>query len=136
MSIVGADALHEFTADTIRDHNGIIVDGVLGTGITSPPRGTAQEAIQALNASKGRVVAIDLPKGLNHVTGMAPGACVQATWTLNLHMLKSGPLQSVARPYEGELYSAETGLGFATFPNLTERFQAFYRDGPIRKVPL
>lgn len=115
----------------------VVVDGVLGTGIASPPRGAALEAINAINASGkfARVMAIDMPSGLNHITGEAPGACVEATWTVNLHMFKSGQLVKAARPYVGALWSVETGLSHTKFPE-PERFDEFYRDGPIRRVDL
>jgi hydroxyethylthiazole kinase-like uncharacterized protein yjeF len=117
---------------------GVIVDGILGTGIASPPRGVALQAIvQAIVAAsndKVQVLAIDIPSGLNHVTGEAPGKCVGATWTINLHMLKSGQLAPQAKPYIGELWSVETALGFTSFPGLLEKFTSFYKDGPIRKV--
>ena len=90
-------------------------DGILGTGITSPPRGIVRDAIAALNVSSGRVLSIDVPSGLNHVTGETPGVCVAADYTLNLHMFKSGQLEEKAAPYIGELWSAETALGFTTF---------------------
>ncbi|KAL3906582.1 MAG: hypothetical protein SGARI_003940 [Bacillariaceae sp.] len=82
----------------IQQFQGVIVDGILGTGISSPPRGVAKDAIQAINESQQKVLAIDIPSGLNHITGEAPGDCVKATWTLNLHMLKRGQLEEIAKP--------------------------------------
>lgn len=120
---------------------GILIDGVLGTGIAEPPRGVSATAIQAMNEAiakntygKVQILSIDMPSGLNHITGEAPGDCVRATWTINLHMLKQGQLAESAKPFVGELWSAETSLGFHTFPGLEAKFQAFYKDGPIRKV--
>ena len=140
-----ANKLFPLDLERIRSfRDGIIVDGILGTGIADPPRGVSQQAIQAINEASSsavstttKVLSIDMPSGLNHVNGQAPGVCVQATWTLNLHMLKLGQLQPAARPFIGELYSAETGLGFSTFPDdLESAFIEFYKDGPIRKVEL
>lgn len=123
---------------TIEGFEGVIVDGILGTGISSPPRGVSGDAIRAINAAaaagKSRVLSIDVPSGLNHVTGEAPGDCVRATWTMNLHMLKSGQLEPNAGQYIGELWSAESGLGFRTFPGMVQKFNSFYKRGPIVKV--
>ena len=140
----GNGSLFPLDLERIRQFNkggggGVIVDGILGTGITDPPRGVSKDAIDAINTasaspSSTKVLSIDIPSGLNHITGEAPGSCVQATWTLNLHMIKKGQVQSVAQPYVGELYSAESGLGFSTFPGLEKTFVEFYKDGPIRKV--
>ena len=136
---VGTDRLHPSDWDRIRLHGGVIVDGILGTGIRDPPRGVSLWAIRAISEAAGgggaRVLSIDMPSGLNHVTGRAPDACVEATWTINLHMLKRGQLAGDSGRYVGELWSAETALGFVTFPG-SERFMDFYRDGPIRRVEL
>ena len=142
-----ADNIHPLDWECIQKfQRGVIIDGILGTGIASPPRGVALQAIQAINAAstslvggynnKVQVLAIDIPSGLNHVTGEAPGECVGATWTINLHMLKSGQLTSQAKPYIGELWSAETALGFTSFPGLLKNFTSFYKDGPIQKVQI
>jgi NAD(P)H-hydrate repair Nnr-like enzyme with NAD(P)H-hydrate epimerase domain len=141
-----ADKIHPLDWERIQKfQEGVIIDGILGTGIASPPRGVALQAIQAIIAAstlssvsksnKVQVLAIDIPSGLNHVTGEAPGECIRATWTINLHMLKSGQLEPQAKPYIGELWSAETALGFTSFPGeMLEKFTSFYKDGPIQKV--
>lgn len=133
--IAGISKRRMLDANYIRNWNNVIVDGILGSGIQDPPQGVSASAIQACSDSNGRILSIDLPSGLNHVTGEAPGACIQATWTVNLHMFKSGQLQDVARLYIGQLWSAETALGFTTFGNeLTPKFMKFYKDDPIRRV--
>jgi len=61
----------------------VVIDGLLGHGITSAPRGRVAELIRQVNESPSRgVVALDLPSGLNHVTGEGYTPTVQATWTL------------------------------------------------------
>lgn len=135
---VGEDRLLPLDFTKIRSFGGVIIDGILGTGIADPPRGVSADAIQAINSSSSsvarKVLSIDIPSGLNHITGEAPGDCVKATWTLNLHMLKRGQLTEAAAPYIGELWSAESSLGFTTFPGLEQAFASFYKNGPIRKV--
>jgi NAD(P)H-hydrate repair Nnr-like enzyme with NAD(P)H-hydrate epimerase domain len=121
-----ADKIHPLDWEHIQNFKrGVIVDGILGTGIASPPRGVALQAIQAIGFAstnlvdgnnKVQVLAIDIPSGLNHVTGEAPGECIGATWTINLHMLKIGQLASQAKASIRELWSAETALGFTSFP--------------------
>jgi NAD(P)H-hydrate epimerase len=41
----------------------VLVDGVLGTGFKPPVSGLYAEAIAAMNASSGAVVAVDIPSG-------------------------------------------------------------------------
>ncbi len=70
-----------------------IVDALLGTGLTGPPAGPLSEAIQAINAvrSRGsRVLAVDLPSGLDCDTGKPLGACVVADVTATFVARKRG----------------------------------------------
>jgi NAD(P)H-hydrate epimerase len=136
-TFLGEDKIFSLDFDKIQNFaDGVLVDGVLGTGIADPPRGVSKQAIEAMNANdSSKVLSIDIPSGLNHISGDAPGVCVQATWTLNLHMFKSGQLQPHAKQFVGELWSAETALSFIYFPEgYREKFQSFYRSGPIQKV--
>jgi len=76
-----------------------IVDALLGTGAVGPPRGAIAAAIDAVNrardgaggASGGvRVLAIDLPSGLDADTGGTAGACVRADVTATFVAPKRG----------------------------------------------
>lgn len=45
---VGPDRLHPLDVERIRRHEGVIVDGILGTGVDKPPRGVSGDAIKAM----------------------------------------------------------------------------------------
>jgi hydroxyethylthiazole kinase-like uncharacterized protein yjeF len=63
----------------------LVVDALLGTGLSRPPNPVAEVAITAINAARAagaRVLAVDLPSGLKADTGHAPGAVVQADLTV------------------------------------------------------
>lgn len=134
---VGETNIHVMDWELIKNHKGVLVDGILGTGISDPPRGVSKDAIEAILEASGSIktVAIDVPSGLNHITGIAPGVCIKATWTCNLHMLKSGQLEPIAQQHIGELWSVESALGFITFPE-PAKFKALYKRGPIQQVDL
>ncbi len=75
---------------------GIILDGLLGTGLTNAPRENAATIIRKINASRLPVVAIDLPSGLNADTGEATDVvCADLTVTMGFPkrgmFLASGP---------------------------------------------
>jgi len=84
-----AVSCHE-TGAPIRFEEGLIIDGLLGTGFRGAPEGMAEAAIRIANESKLPILAIDLPSGLDGTTGELPGACVQAFETVTLGMAKSG----------------------------------------------
>ena len=68
----------------------VIVDALLGTGLTSMVRSTMSEAIQAINACARPVFALDLPSGLNADSGAVMGTAVRADCTISFVGLKTG----------------------------------------------
>jgi NAD(P)H-hydrate epimerase len=92
----------------------VLVDGILGTGSSGAPRGGAQEAIRALNASGRPIVAMDLPSGVDPTSGAVPGDAVSATATLTFGWPKQGLLFFPARGYCGRLIALE--IGFPPLP--------------------
>jgi NAD(P)H-hydrate epimerase len=71
-----------------------IVDALLGTGASGPPAGDVATAIAAINAVRercgARVLAVDLPSGLDCDTGHAAGVCVHADLTATFVARKLG----------------------------------------------
>ena len=124
--------------ESMRTSNGIIVDGLLGTGISKPPRGTIKELIEWINdVAKLPVLALDVPSGLNHVTGEVLQPCIKAKWTYNFHILKSGQIVDSARPVIGELWTADTDLTYTAWEEAgvsTKDIQDLFAHGPIRRV--
>ncbi|MFC1836976.1 NAD(P)H-hydrate epimerase, partial [Thermodesulfobacteriota bacterium] len=59
----------------------VIVDAVLGTGLSSEVRSPYREAIEKINDAPGLKVAVDLPSGLNADTGKILGVAVEADLT-------------------------------------------------------
>ncbi len=85
-----------------------VVDALLGVGVRGAPRSPYREAIEAINASKGLKVAIDVPSGLDPDTGKTPGVYVKADITVTFHKPKPG---LIARPdVVGELIVASIGV--------------------------
>ncbi|MGE3780953.1 MAG: NAD(P)H-hydrate epimerase, partial [Pirellulaceae bacterium] len=58
-----------------------IVDSLLGTGTRGEVREPFVTAIRHINGAPARVLAVDLPSGLNCDTGRPLGACVKAEHT-------------------------------------------------------
>lgn len=68
----------------------LIVDGVFGTGLKREVTGPARVAIEAVNASRTPVCALDVPSGLDAASGAVHGVCVKATQTLQFGLRKLG----------------------------------------------
>ncbi len=69
---------------------GLIVDAMLGTGVSGAPREPFAGLIVRCNNSGLPVLAVDLPSGLNATTGAVEGDVVQATMTVTFIGRKVG----------------------------------------------
>jgi ADP-dependent NAD(P)H-hydrate dehydratase / NAD(P)H-hydrate epimerase len=100
-------------ARTIVEGADLIVDAVLGTGLSSAPSGLAAEAIAAILARHEAgvpVVAVDLPSGLPSDTGVVEWPCVRATVTVTFGAPKRGLVLPPACDRVGELVVADIGI--------------------------
>ncbi len=88
----------------------LIVDGLLGTGLTSAPRENVAQLIDKANQHCAPVVALDIPSGLLADTGATPGAVIQASHTLTFIALKPGLFTGKARDVVGEVHYHALGL--------------------------
>jgi len=88
----------------------VIVDALLGTGLTRPVGGEFAAAIAAINAAGAPVLALDLPSGLDADTGWPNPVAVRATATLTFLALKQGLFLGAAPDYCGELELADLEL--------------------------
>ncbi len=68
----------------------IVIDAIFGTGVRGEVREQHATAIRLMNASKARKVALDVPSGLDPLTGEARGTTVKADVTVALHRAKVG----------------------------------------------
>ena len=87
-----------------------VVDAIFGTGLRGPIRSPFSEAITLINASRGLVVAVDVPSGLDPDTGKPSSPTVRANITICMHKPKPGLLKPGARPFVGELVVADIGM--------------------------
>jgi len=68
----------------------VVIDAIFGTGIRGEVREPHASAIRLLNESRAKKVAIDIPSGLDPLTGEAKGPTVKADVTIALHRAKVG----------------------------------------------
>ena len=91
-----------------------VIDALLGTGAIGPARGDVATAIGSIvawaeEASARRVIAIDLPSGLDCDTGRPLGYCVCATLTLTFVASKSGFSTAEAGRFTGRVEQLDIG---------------------------
>lgn len=85
-------------------HCTAVCDALFGTGLCRPIEGAAAEAIALVNDSGLPVVAVDIPSGLNGLTGHPVGTAVmRATETVTFHRLKQGLVLGNSTDYTGAI---------------------------------
>jgi NAD(P)H-hydrate epimerase len=87
----------------------LVIDGLFGIGLNRPLSAEWLQFIETINNSKARILAVDVPSGLNAETGEAPGTAVRATVTLTVGAPKLGLLQESTWPFVGRLEVATDG---------------------------
>lgn len=89
-----------------------VIDGILGTGRSRAPDAGLAALLRAVGETPGkrRLVALDLPTGVNCDTGGADEAALIADETLVFGYLKRGLLLYPARAHCGELRVVDIGL--------------------------
>lgn len=70
----------------------VVVDGLLGTGLSRPVTGLQSEVIDQVNASDATVLSLDIPSGVHGDTGAVMGSAVQADMTVTFGLPKRGNL--------------------------------------------
>lgn len=88
----------------------LIVDALLGIGIDRDVEGPMRAAIEAANAERVPIFALDLPSGLDAETGRVRGAAIRAARTMTFLALKSGLYLGDAPDHVGQLEFAGLGL--------------------------
>jgi ADP-dependent NAD(P)H-hydrate dehydratase / NAD(P)H-hydrate epimerase len=115
---------------------GVVVDGILGTGISGPPRERQAWAVRALNRAEAPVVALDIPSGVDSVTGAVPGEAVAAEVTVAFGGAKLGSLLHPGRRLVGRLVVVEIGfppMGEETFQGVLVTPGWVTRRRPMRE---
>ena len=97
------------------DRSHVVVDAILGTGRSRPIEGDLEAILGSLDDARGRLpemrlVAVDVPTGLDADTGAADPACVAADLTVSLGFHKAGLLTPSGADVAGEVTVADIGL--------------------------
>jgi NAD(P)H-hydrate epimerase len=86
-----------------------VVDALFGTGLAGAVRPPFDQVIAAINASAAKVLAVDIPSGLDCDTGEPLGPTVRAQHTATLVAPKKGFANAAAREWTGVVHVADIG---------------------------
>ncbi len=88
----------------------VVVDAMLGVGLSSPVKGVYAQAVSQVNASGRPVVAVDVPTGIDADTGAVLGTAVKADLTVTMALLKQGLVLYPGAGYAGVVHVADIGI--------------------------
>ncbi len=88
----------------------IIVDAMFGTGFTGSVAKPFKEMIEWMNRQQAKIVAVDIPSGINGTTGEMKNCAVHANVTVTFGCLKSGLLCNRGRELVGSVRVVDIGI--------------------------
>ena len=88
----------------------VIIDALFGVGLDKEIREPYLGLMRQVNASCRKVVAVDIPSGLNADTGEVLGGCIQAIVTVALAFPKQGFYKGGGPKVTGEVVVADIGI--------------------------
>lgn len=91
------------------NHTDIIIDAMLGVGTEGKLREPISTAVDIINKSKAMKVAVDIPSGMDPLTGKVFDKAVQADYTVSFHQEKSG-FKYAKKEYVGEIRVCDIGI--------------------------
>lgn len=108
------------------------VDALYGIGLDRPIAGTDAEWIARANESTAPVVAVDIPSGLNGLSGIAGPSCIRADLTVTFECLKRGHLLGDGPDQSGETVVRSIGIPHELLP---EDAAALVTTGDVKLPP-
>ena len=114
MREAGKSAVHVCPAHdrtrTLLESSDLIVDALLGTGLSAPVTGPYRTTIEAINDAGRPVIAVDLPSGIHADTGVVLGTAVRAFLTITFGLPKLGLYVGAGIDHAGEVHVADIGI--------------------------
>jgi len=89
----------------------IIIDGLLGTGIKGKLQTNIRRAIEIINESEGIKISVDVPSGMDPLTGDVDDLAVIPDYTISFHKIKTG-VRNADEEEVGGLVTADIGIPF------------------------
>ncbi|WP_417581711.1 NAD(P)H-hydrate dehydratase [Pelagibacterium sp.] len=97
---------------------GVIIDALLGAGLSRDVEGEIADLVTAINDSDAHIVSIDMPSGVDGATGTVCGVAVKANLTVTFFRHKPGHLLFPGAGLCGEVLLADIGIPDAVLSEL------------------
>ena len=112
----------------------LVVDALIGYGLSGNPRGVTAEWIRRANAAGRPILALDAPSGLDTTTGSAGDPCIKAQSTMTLALPKVGLLSPGAAAVTGGLYVADISVPPELYRRLGLEVGPLFKEDTIVEI--
>lgn len=106
--------------DSLTQFYDLYIDGLFGIGLTREVSGTYAEIIEAINEAAehhhSRILAVDIPSGIDATDGHVCGTAIRATHTVTFGFYKRGQFLYPGTTYCGHLWLADIGIPSSSHP--------------------
>ena len=128
------DDINNCEVSKSHDSEYVIVDGLLGTGIKGKLQENIRRAIEVINESKGIKISVDVPSGMDPLTGNVSDLAVIPDYTISFHKIKDG-VRNAEEEIVGGLVTADIGIPFEAeyFVNYGDFLRLKNRDSSSHK---
>lgn len=103
--LASMDVQVEIGPNAVQSNAGVVVDALVGYGLSGPLAGQTRAMVNALPDSADAIVSLDVPSGVDATTGDTPGDSVTPDVTVTLALPKTG-----LDPEQYELLLADIGI--------------------------
>ena len=120
--------------------SGIVIDALFGVGLSREVEGLPGQWTDRINALREegkvrRVVAVDLPSGINTDTGAVMGRAVRADVTVTFGWEKRGCALYPGKGYAGEVRVADIGFCEKALEQFGEELACSYGPEDLKRIP-
>lgn len=112
-----------------------VLDGLFGTGARLPLPEPYATIVRGINEAARPVHAIDIPSGIDALTGAVSDAAIKAASTITLAALKPGLLLDPAADYAGDVRIADIGIPSGTLARHQRTFAALDDEAFFELLP-
>ena len=113
----------------------VVVDALLGTGLTKKARGLLQAAIRDVNRISSFKVSVDVPSGLSSDTGEIPGEAIRSDLTVALAAPKVCHMLPPASTRVGRLEVVDIGIPEPVLETVGSRLQTVEAESLVTFLP-
>ena len=101
----------EPTLENALQWSSVVLDGLLGTGLKRDIEGDLAELVRTVAASGKKIIAIDIPTGIDSDTGAIRGAALRADMTVTFGYSKYGHYLHPGKDLRGDIKSGGHRIG-------------------------